>query len=726
MRVLTERTLAAMLAVSSALSWTVARIIAGHGAPESPLQAFYVQGLARTLFEASILMFVAALICGAYAFVPSFRRRVDSIVMRATNYLRTCSLPRYALISFSASAALLFLLNAPGIIYGTFLIDDYKMYAIATERSVWELFWLPINDHVIPLFWLELKAIFAVIGPNPPFLNFPLFIPAIVAIGGASLLLRMLGFGPSTLVILLGTFATTSIVSHQLYGFYAVAPYFQVLALFVLSLISFVRSWQSPRFARLYLALSLVLLSMTLLLESGGIWTPPAYVLFVYAFHTLHAGAWSIRAFLQKHLGTLLAAFAITIAYLAYLIVLPRYTPESFIGFDRLPISFGTVLELYHVVTAGTLLSLFAPRLGLIVSQPRLAEFIMPWHIGMFFLFSAFMVVVLYAWWRGSERARVLVPYFTLMMLGTALLVAIARPSSNPAAFYRDQNLLFPLFFLSLALTVFAHEWIRSASQEAAQRARALAVAVFLIVVFVSQHVFSFYKELYWNDITFNRSLVERMRETVTPALNELASSAESPLVVPSVSGFFLASGYHQIPELSAFSTFIGVSNVVAWLPIYNGPYGASTSPAFIAALRHDDRLRQWYFSNGEMQEKCTTEPFEGVRASAEANKPVRLASSLDPARQHMLYLDIEAKDAPEKIFIDVSFDNDFNATGTRGHIRLDQYTKPVLPDRRYICSVDLNEIPAFALSRKVRDVSVTITSSGSYILNGYRFTGKK
>lgn len=717
MRFLTERTLAAMLAVASILSWTATRVIAHYGAAESPLQEFYVQGLTRTLSEASALMAVTALICSAYAFVPAFRRRIDNATAHASNYLRTCSLPHYALISFSASAALLFILNAPGIIYGTFLIDDYKMYAIATERSVWELFWLPINDHVIPLFWIELKAIFSVIGPNPPFLNFPLFFPAIVAIGGAALLLRTLGFGSSTLIIFLGTFATTSIVGHQLYGFYAVAPYFQVLALFTLSLISFVRSQQSPRFAHSYLVLSLALIAMTLFLESGGVWTPIAYAFFAYAFHVLDTQGWNLRSFLQKHVWTLIAASAITLAYVAYLVALPRYTSESFIGFDRLPLSFHTLVELYHVITAGTLLSLFAPRLGLIVSQPSLADLIVPWHTGMFLLFSSFTVLVFYAWRRGGDCMRVLVPYFTLIMLGTALLVAIARPSSNPAAFYRDQNLLFPLFFLALALTVCLHEWMHNATDEAARRSRAIAVAAFLVIVFMSQHLFSFYKELYRNDIAYYRSLVARMRETITPALNGLAASAESPLMVPSVSGFFLANGYHQIPELSAFSTFIGVDNVV-WLPIYNGPYGASTSPAFNTALKHDERLRQWYLRSGEMQEKCVTEPFNGEPISPVADKPVRLASTLNPAQKHMLYFDLEATGAPEKIFIDVSFGNDFNATGTRAHIRLDQYTKTaVAPERRYSCSVDLNEIPAFALSRKVSNFTFTITTHGEYRL---------
>lgn len=719
MRISTEGVLTAFLLAASALAWVAARALVRFGTPESPLQAFYLEGFSRTLAEASVLLLAAAVLFGSYTISPRFRRVIDDVGAKLGEYLRTCSLPHYALISCGATATLLFLLNAPGIINGTFLIDDYKMYAIATERSTWDLLWTPINDHVIPLFWLELKALFFFIGTNPPLLNFPLFIPAIIAIAGAAVLLRMLRFGPSTLIVLLATFATTTVVSHQLYGFYAIAPYFQVLAVFVLSLICFVKAQETARFALAYKVLSLILLAITLLLESGASWTPIAFGLFVCAYHLLHSPTWDILATLRAHVGVLVTTFIITLSYLVYLIVLPHYTTESFFGFDRLPISLDTVRHLYHVLTAGTLLSLFAPRLGLIVSQPRLMSLIVPWHVAMFVLFVAFVVLLVYAMRNSTVRARVLVPYFALVVFGTSLLTAIARPSSNPAAFFRDQNILFPLFFLALALSVFAHEWIRSATQQTERRARVLMTAAFLVIVFVSQHVFSFYKEEYIDAVVYNRSLIGHMRETLTPALNEL-SSASSPLRVPSLSAYFVrGDGNYQVPALADFSTFIGIRGV-EWLPIHQGPYGASTSPAFIKALKSDERLREWYLANGEIQETCIAEPFGKDSITAILEKPIRLASSLDTIRNHILHFDLEARDAPEKIFIDLAFKNDFNATGTRAYIRLDMYTKPVLPERRYACAIDLNEIPAFALSQKVSDFTLTVRTPGEYHLNGF------
>ena len=718
MYVSTERVLAAFFAVASAIAWLSARILMNLGAPESPLQAVYVEGFSRTLGEASVLLIAAATLFGAYAFSSAFYQFVEDISTRIGEYLRTCSLSRYALISFSATAAFLFLLNAPGILYGTFLIDDYKMYEIAMGQGVWEFFFTPINDHVIPLFWIELKTLFFFTGPNPPLLNFPLFFPAIIAIGGAAVLLRMLGFGPLTLFVLLGTFASTTVVGHQLYGFYAVAPYIQVLAIFVLSLICFVRAQQSSRLARTYVTLSLVLLALSLLMESGAVWTPAAFVLFICSFHVLHFSTWDIRAALKAHAWVLVATFVIALSYAAYLIVLPHFATQSFIGFKDLPLSFNTILELYRVLTEGTLLSLIAPRLGLVVSQPRFAAFIILWHIGVFVLFLAFAALVIYALRKGTMRMRVLVPCFTLVVLGTALLVAIARPSSNPAAFYRDQNLLFPLFFLALALAVFAHEWVKSAAQETGRRARTALIIGLLVIVFVSQHTFSFYKEQYLDDIMFNRSLIGHMRDTLTPALNDLSSRRPEPLTVPSLTALFLQDGtYHQLHELSDFSTFLGIRNV-AWLPVNFGPYHASTSPVFIEALKEDVRLREWYLANGEMRENCVAEPFGKDAKALPSGEPLRLAASLDTARTHVLYIDLEARNAPEKIFMDFSFGNDFNTAGTRGYVRLDQYTKTAdTPERQYTCSIDLNELPAFALSPKVSNFTLTITTPGEYRL---------
>ena len=721
MRIAVERVLAAFFAIGAACAWIGARLLTSHGVPESPLQALYVQGFSGTLQEASVIMLVTAVLYGAYAFYRDFQRAVDNTAWSIGAYLRASSPARYAIIACAITAVFLFLLNSWGILYGTFLIDDYKMYAIVTERSAWQLFWTPINDHVIPLFWLELKTLFFFTGAHPALLNFPLFVPAIIAIGGAAVLLRMLGFGPSTLFVLLSTFASTTIVSHQLYGFYAIAPYFQVLALFILSLIFFVQAKQSLRFTYAYLILSLTLLAMAIFLESGGVWTPIAYALFVCTFHRLRVSTWDIRALLRTHVWELVAAAGITLSYAVYLVMLPHYTPESFYGFNRLPLSFDTIRELYNVLTAGTLLSLFAPRLGLIVSQPRLAALIMPWHIGMFLLFCAFVIFIMYALRKGTVGARILVPYFTLLTLGTSLLVAIARPSSNPAAFYRDQNLLFPLFFLTLALAVFAHEWIRSAASEEKRRARTALTIAFLVLVLVAQHLFSFYKEQYRDDTTFNQSFTAHLRDTLTPALNELSSSASMPLAVPSLGALFLNGGFHQLPELSAFSSFIGVRNV-EWLSFNQGPYLASTSPAFITALKSDDRLREWYLANGEVGEHCNTKTFGKNDVPAITNTPVRLAGSLDPALAHTLYFDLHAADAPATIFIDLAFKNDFNATGTRAYIRIDQYTKTATTsERRYVCSVDLNEIPAYALSGRVSNFNLTVTTPGEYHFRDFR-----
>jgi hypothetical protein len=715
-----ERILIALLGLGSLFAGTAAYIAQRITTPLSPLQTFYVEGFSRTLEEASLFLFVLGAGLALYHYSLDFRRVVENLLTRTNKYLHTCSLSHYSIISFGASAALLFALNATGIINGTFMIDDYKMYPIAVEKSVGELFFTPINDHVIPLFWLELKALFFFIGTTPPPLNFPLYAAAVAAIGGAAILLRLLKFGPSTLFILLGTFASTSVVSHQLYGFYAVAPYFQVLAVLIFSLISFVLSQELRHLRWMYATLSLILLAASLLLESGAIWTPGAYILFIYVYHVIRSSSWDPRSFLKKYVALVSAASVIGLTYAVYLFILPHYTTESFYGFERLPISLTTVLELYHVFTAGVILSLFAPRLGLIVSQPSFASLIVLWHLGMAVLFFGIAILALYAIRNGTERARTLVPYFILMALGTSLLVAIARPSSNPAAFYRDQNILFPLFFLTLALAVFAHEWVREAADNTRRRARGMVVLFFVILIFVSQHVFSFYKDQYAGDGTFNQALVTRMRETLVPAFNEL-SSVSPPLIAPTLGDRFLGNSFHQLPDLSAFSTFVGIRDVT-WLPLGRGSYRASTSPAFIKAMQEDSRIRTWYLVPGEVQETCFDDPFGKDVQSFTSQEVILLADSLNPSDRHLLYFDLEASNAPEKIFLDISFNNDFNASGTRAHIRIDQYTKSIdSGTRRYACVVDLNEIPAFGLSETIENLMLGTETPGEYRMRGFR-----
>lgn len=714
---------ATIFAVFSAAAFLCSRVVGRLGAPETPLAEFYVSNLTRTLYEVGILFAIVAGIVVLYVFFSPVQNAIHTWAKKIGEYLRTCSLVRYALISHTLAALVLFILNAPGILFGTFMIDDYKMYAIATERSLWELFWTPINEHVIPLFWLELKAMFYLFGTNPPPLNFPLFLSATIAIGSAATLLRMLRFGPSTLFILLVLFASTTIVSHQLYGFYAIAPYFQVLALFMLSLIFFVKARENSRTPRLYSFISFLLIVLSIFLESGGVWTPMAYGLFALTYHAINANEWRPFVLLRKEIDILAAAFSLLVVYGAYLFYLSMVATETFFGPSHVPFSLATIRGLYDVLTAGTMLSLFAPRLGLILSQPRFVEFIPYWQLAMGALFTSYAFVVGYALLRGSQRVKGLVTYFSLLMIGTSLLVAIARPSSHATSFYRDQNLLFPLFFMALALAVIINEWVRNAVSEKSRELRVWIVGIFLIVVFAGQQTFSFYKIQYYEDIVVNRALIERLKETLVPALQKLTASEQIPLSIPTLSALFLEDGYQQFPDLSALSTFLGIKNV-EWLAIDKGPYRASTSPAFLEALKRDEGLRSLYFAKGEVLESCTTESFGERQRAIKSGEKVRIIDSLDPSRAHVIVFDVSAENAPEKIFLDISFQNDFGVAGTAGSIRIDQYTPPVDgADRRYACRVDLNQIPAFALSRTVRDVSVTINSPGSYLLHEYRFS---
>ncbi|MBY0472775.1 hypothetical protein K2Q00_00605 [Patescibacteria group bacterium] len=714
MRKLSSLFVTFFLAACTAGSYIASIVVSEFGNAGSDLQTFYVEGFSRTLFSVSIFFALCAAASLTYASSPVFRNRLSNVWAHLQHYFEG-SLFRYAILSFGSAAAFLFALNAPGIIHGTFLIDDYGMYAIAVQKTPWQLFWTPINDHVIPLFWLELKTIFTFIGTNPPLLNFPLFLPAIVAIGAAGVLLRQLGFGLGTLAGLLILFGSTTIVSHQLYGFYAVAPYFQVLALLTLSLVCFTHARQSTRYPKPYFTASLILIVVCVLIESGGIWAPLALALFAVAYQLSKKEILSIESIwkaVKKEKLMVFLSVLITAVYVGYLVVIPYFSDASFYGPDRLPISIASIYELYKVLTAGVLSSFLMPRMGLILSQPRFENVEILWHLGMLLLFVAAAYIFWWASVRGTIRSRVWGLYFLMLSLGTSLLVAIARPSSHAVSFYRDQNLLFPLFFISLAFVVIGYEWVRSASNERGKEIRISAVVAVCVLVFGCQMVFSFYKDQYLGDIYFNNSLITELQETLVPALNELSAQHPS-LPIPVIGGAFLGSSAYQLPNLSAFSFFLGIRDVVWITP---GTNAATSSMVFADALRHDERLRMWYLAPGEISETCSTEVTGTDTRELIPEKPLVVIPSVDTAKSGKLTFGIIAKEAPEKILIDISFKNDFGATSTLATIRLDQYTlRAQGKDRRYACAINLNDIPAYALSRTVRTISFTVRTPGTY-----------
>ena len=717
MRMILPWVLTIFFALCGAGSYIASSLISKFGNADSELQTFYVEGFSKTFLLTAVFFGVCMVVSMVYVSIPTLRRTLKRTWQYLERYFEG-SLFRYAILSLGSAAAFLFALNALGIIHGTFLIDDYGMYAIAVQKSAWQLLWTPINDHVIPLFWLELKAIFTLIGTNPPLLNFPLFLPAIVAIGAGGVLLRQLGFGMGTLIAFLAIFASTTVVSHQLYGFYAVAPYFQVLALLTLSLVCFTHARQGARHPKLYFTVSLILIVACVLIESGAIWAPIALALFAIAYtlsgnsSTTISSVWSA---VKKERFTISAALLITAAYIGYLVAIPHFSDVSFFGPDRLPISIASAYELYKVLTAGLLSSFFMPRMGLIVSQPRFANVEILWHLGMLVLFSITVVAFWWALVRGTVRSRVWGLYFLLLSLGTSLLIAIARPSSHAVSFYRDQNLLFPLFFMSLAFVVIGYEWVRSASSEHSKKIRISAIVVICILVFGCQMVFSFYKDQYLGDIYFNNSLTTELRETLVPALNEL--SAEHPsLPIPVIGGAFLGSSSYQLPNLSAFSFFLGIRDVVWLAP---GTNAATSSTVFADALRQDERLRMWYLAPGEISELCSTEASGSDARLLVPEKPLVVVPTVDTTKASRFAFSITAKDAPEKIFIGISFVNEFGEAGTLATVRLDQYARQVQGDgRRYACTINLNDIPAYSLSRTVQNISLTVTTPGEYYLS--------
>ncbi len=688
-------------------SYAASVLATKFGNAGSDLQAVYVQGFSKTFATTALFFAFCTAVSLAYALIPSLRHAAERAWEYIENYFEASTF-RYALLAFGSAAAFLFALNAPGILNGTFLIDDYGMYAIAMQKTPLGLIWTPINDHVIPLFWLELKTIFSVVGTNAPSLNFPLYGAATIAVGAAAILLRQLGFGIKALIAFLAIFASTTVVSHQMYGFYAVAPYFQVLAVFSLSLVCFMQSRTHVRYSGLFLTASILLTIVAIFLESGGIWTPLALAIFAVAYRI---GA---QQSVLKEKVVILSAFFITIAYVAYLVAIPHFSDAQFYGPTHLPISLSTVYELYKVLTAGVLSSFFIPRMGLVMSQPRFEGVEIVWHVGMLILFAAAALITWWAGLRGTIRTRVWGLYFLLLTLGTALLVAIARPSSHAVSFYRDQNLLFPLFFISLMFVIAGCEWISSAQGRARSLRSATVIAV-CVLIFGSQMVFAFYKDQYMGDIAFNHSLIERLHQTVVPALNEL-SAVHTPVTVPALGGMFLGASNYQLPDLSAFSFFLGIKNVQWVAP---GKNAATSSVLFADALQHDQRLRTWYLAPGEIAETCTTTVSGTDTKQLASGKPVLVARAVDTTKQNKLAFSVTAEDAPEKIFISIAFENQFNATGSLAVIRLDQYTLKAQGDvRRYACVVNLNDIPAYALSGTVKNLSLTTETPGTYMVS--------
>jgi len=713
------------LGILSAFSLFASLFLAAYSAVESPLATLFITGARETMLETGIFLTACSIIIISYIRLIGFRSFVKRVIAYIHDFIY--GLPKFTrtILFFLLATLFIFSLNSQGIIRGYFHSDDFAMTMHASTYSMGELIWMPYSDHAMPLNWVETKSFYDLFSTNPiPYNIFLLVIAAGLTFLGY-LLLRELGYGDYSLLILFALFGSTVILSEFLSGFYALAIYPQVTILFLLSLLMYLKSERSTNKKTLFAYLSLMFLGMSIFFDISGIWTPIAYILFVYTYGVAEKNELSPINFIKSKWKILGGAIIILITYGSYLIRLYSTQTAPFaVGTNTL--SLDVFKQLYDVYTAGVIAQFFLPSAGLIVSQPRFLEFLTAWNILMA-LFLLSIALITYLVIKNGDRAtRAYGMFFLSLVLGTGLLVALGRPTSHPAAFFPVQQIAMPFFWMAIFLTIAACTYLRT-SFEKVYIDRLFLVIGLCIVVVSAQHVFSFYNKQNLQEVTDSKSAVSVLQNKFVPTINNLAEETEGLFYVPNLRGQYI-NPFLFGRDTNQYKAFLNLSDNVRLIGVRNGPYHASTSASFIEALKTNSNIRYWYTKPIEVEvgyNKSYIENDISINLEGEnMDTAVLSPKKVSPVSQYILNMDFSAENAPEKIYINLTFKNDFSTEGENAIVRIDQYSKMLTDskNRRYSISVDLNQVYTFALSETVSDFTISFNSPGSYTIHGYQF----
>lgn len=687
---------------------------------ESPLASFYIHGAALSTLSASIFFAASALPFFIYS-LPHVAQRVDSLFESIAE--RFISWPYYLqhTLVFILCLLFVFALNMQGITRGYFHSDDFAMLAENISHPMGEILFLPYSDHVMPLFRAEIAVMYHAFGTNPFPYNASMLLLAAGVLWSAYMLLRRLGSSLYTHLIFLALFGSSIVLSSFLAGFYVLAAYTQVLIFSVMMLWAYLKWYSEAASNRaLYLLFSLLCLGAAIAIDISGIWAIGALMVFSYFYTSAQEDSWSLWSYVRRHMALLCGVLVVLALFSSFMIYVFHLYPTSGVFSERaLPLS-AQVQSLYQVLTAGTIAELFAPSVGLIISQPRFVAYVSLWGIAMALLLLGFGLFVYKASRLENRNTRLLIYAFVLILLGVSVLPALRRPSSQTASFFPIQQIFVPFFWYIIVLAVAVSSYLKRTSPKTTR-----IVIAFCVLLIGWQMVFGFYKDESLQHVIASKQSVERLQTLLVPPLNNIAAQSKTAVSVPNLRGSYI-NPYVFGNDLWKYKAFLNLAPNIHLLDVRGGPYVASTSPLFLQALHTDEKLRTLYLAHVELEEGYQTQPLHSdAPKTFESDGEARIVigpGTIDPAKRYMLHLDMTIPQSPEKIFLDLSYKNDFGIVGPIAAIRLDQFSVS-LPDskeRRYAISVDLNQMYAYALSQSVSDVALIFTTPGHYTVYGY------
>ncbi|MBI3442697.1 MAG: hypothetical protein HY007_02935 [Candidatus Sungbacteria bacterium] len=676
------------------------------------------------------LIIATAFLTASLVFFISLDKRLESMGLRLRDAYASLGSRGQNMCMLAVCAVFSFASHANNILRGYFYLDDFEVMEVARANSFLRSLLIPHGeDHILPLFRIEMKILDTFFGTNPTPYNIFVFIIFALTSFFTYLAFKRLKLPVGSFIIFLVLFSGTPAWSEILTGYYTISIYLQISFFFAVMLWAYA-AWMHVN-RRRYLAIFAIALAGAVTVDNTGVWVVPAIIIAMAATYRRFDRAPTAPQRRLRH-------FFLQNRYPLSIVVIVGTLYAAFFAISFLVLQPGTFLSSSHtniphmakdgisVISSGLTLAAFAPHTPKLLAHPVLITSI--GRLWPSFEYALFFLNLLFFWCarrNAARHERTFLMGCAGILLLTIFMVVRARPGAGliPDFNFKHVGMLFYFYCAVLAIGINSIvtskrlSWVKTALP-------------FLIVTVAAQQAFSFHAIRLREEAISRRTATELVQTRLISELKKLSQTDGTALRVPNLSGSYIYEPQAGI-SLTDYVQFFNAPIPIAFLQ--NGAMPphvkthtvttvpslrAATSREFKDALKTSARLQQYYTAPtlvGYQAELISRDsapaphsPQDRIMArrggdAAHASILIDSRASFDPEKFHRLSLELVTDDIPGNIELPLAFTNDF-VKKSAARVRIDDFTPYVLAEnkRRYALTADLLQIYIYALSERV------------------------
>lgn len=641
----------------------------------------------------------------------------------------------------------------PTLVHGFFRYDDFEIVSFIGTGSLWEIIFVPHDDHTYSLFRLVLAGMLALFGVSPLPYNIALLSIFVVMFLFAVLMMREMKVNTLGILVALTLFTGLAAWGETISGYYTQTIHPGIALLCFMSIWAYVRWGRTGK--NIFAVVAAVTMGLAALVDISGFWVPPAVLTFAACHHFASNKKGDLKSFLRAHLwiggaalGTLLLGTGLAIY--VFIVVAPGdfllLAKQSMPG--DTPYSVVNILQqLFFIVTGGLLLPLFFP-----IGYWRLPASVLVAVLSVLLLLA--VGGGLLAWRKMNRPTRWYALSVLAIMLGTCLMAVLGRAHEGFSHGWPSKYIGVPyLWFSVLVALVWDAVWkqVRIVWRPAFFQMTAIVLAVFLSVQTIFDVVTSrteakapgsgYGYRSNINDAKIRKEALEALRSNLIVSLSQ---GRDGEVSLPNLGGVYINGTY---PSLSPFNNLadygafvIPSGRKVAF--VKNGAVQSyslerevqtvsslrnATDTGFREALESDAYTQRLYLASVPLEsqrrrckgqalgiasssEVINAEPATDLSFESKGEAAVVVREEpWDPERAHHLEMAIQADSYNnEAIRLELTFSGELKIPYPRSWIELRDHQGECI-------STDLLQVYAYALNPQVKQLVVRFRTPGRY-----------